>query len=328
MAETVFEREKNKKDNYTVLDNTFIRDSNLSLRAKGLMTYLLSLPDDWEIHLSELQNHATDGRDSLQKAIKDLEENGYLTKEQQRNEKGVFARNKYIIHEKPLTKEEVEEYKNKKESSKKQKKETPSTDNPLTDNPFTVEPLTVDQQLLNTNIQSTNKLNTNNTNSISSESKDSSEIPFPEPEDVEPKKIKRTRTTSKKTTDENSVSFSKESYKEVMDLYYDTRLSLNNQLTVTDEVYKYNIYTPLLKKYFELYGVEKCKLAIKNASTNEWVRNKTDFGLRTIFNDKLITKWIEDISVVTNKALRHDMFFNDPKHSHIDYENQDYSEEF
>jgi hypothetical protein len=99
-------------------------------------------------------------------------------------------------------------------------------------------------------------------------------------------------------------------------------------MTVTDEVYKYNIYTPLLKKYFELYGVEKCKLAIKNASTNEWVRNKTDFGLRTIFNDKLITKWIEDTSVVTNKALRHDMFFNDPKHSHIDYENQDYSEEF
>lgn len=167
-----------------------------------------------------------------------------------------------------------------------------------------------------------NNIINNNTNS------NSSEIPFPEPEDVEPKKIKRTRTASKKPTDENSVSFSKESYTEVMDLYYDTRLSLNNQMTVTDEVYKYNIYTPLLKKYFELYGVEKCKLAIKNASTNEWVRNKTDFGLRTIFNDKMITKFLEDTSVVTNKALRHDMFFNDPKHSHIDYENQDYTEEF
>ena len=130
MSETIFKRQK-KEINYTVLDNTFIKDVNLSWKAKGLMTYLLSLPDTWEIHLSELQKHATDGRDSLQKAIKELVEKGYLIKEQTRNEKGVFQANKYIVIENPST-------------------EKPSTDIPSTENP----------QLLNTNRVNTKELNT------------------------------------------------------------------------------------------------------------------------------------------------------------------------
>ena len=51
-----------KEKNFTVLDNTFIKDTRLSWKAKGLMTYLLSLPDDWTIHLSEIEQHATDGK--------------------------------------------------------------------------------------------------------------------------------------------------------------------------------------------------------------------------------------------------------------------------
>ena len=102
MSETVFKRQK-KETNYTILDNTFIKDTNLSWKAKGVMTYLLSLPDDWELHISELQNHATDGRESLQKVLRELVEKGYLIKEQTRNEKGVFQSNKFIIVEKPST---------------------------------------------------------------------------------------------------------------------------------------------------------------------------------------------------------------------------------
>ena len=51
--ETKFIKTK-KETNYTVLDNTFIQDTRLSWKAKGVMTYLLSLPDDWVIHLSEI----------------------------------------------------------------------------------------------------------------------------------------------------------------------------------------------------------------------------------------------------------------------------------
>lgn len=89
-----------KEKNYTVLDNTFIKDTRLSWKAKGLMTYLLSLPDDWTIHLSEIEKHATDGKSALRSAINELKELGYLRAEQKR-ENNRFAEMVYIIIENP-----------------------------------------------------------------------------------------------------------------------------------------------------------------------------------------------------------------------------------
>lgn len=89
-----------KEKNYTVLDNTFIKDTRLSWKAKGLMTYLLSLPDDWTIHLSEIEKHASDGKSALRSAINELKEFGYLKAEQKR-ENNRFAEMVYIIIENP-----------------------------------------------------------------------------------------------------------------------------------------------------------------------------------------------------------------------------------
>ena len=135
MAETKFIKTKKDK-NYTVLDNTFIQDLRLTWKAKGLMTYLLSLPDDWCIHLSELEEHAADGKDSLKTAIKELKIYGYLIATQKKNEAGRFCETVYTVIEKPLA------------------------EKPLAEKP----------PLLNTNIQSTNvnkvlnEQSTNNTN--------------------------------------------------------------------------------------------------------------------------------------------------------------------
>lgn len=133
MATTNFIRSKKSK-NYTVLDNTFIKDCNLSWKAKGLMTYLLSLPEDWSIYMTELESHATDGKDSLKNAISELEENGYIVKER-KTDKGKFAGYTYTIYESP---------KRKNRSGKT------ATEKPFTENP----------QLLNTNyILNTDELN-------------------------------------------------------------------------------------------------------------------------------------------------------------------------
>lgn len=123
MAETKFIKAKKEK-NYTIIDNTFIRDIRLSWKAKGLMTYFLSLPDDWEIHLSEVEKHATDGRDSLRSAIKELKKCGYL-KAEQKNEKGRFSEVVYTIIENP--------------------------NEPQTEIPYTEKPRTENPKLLNTN---------------------------------------------------------------------------------------------------------------------------------------------------------------------------------
>lgn len=118
-----------KEKNYTVLDNTFIKDTRLSWKAKGLMTYLLSLPDDWTIHLSEIEKHATDGKSALRSAINELKEFGYLKAEQKR-ENNRFAEMVYIIIENP---------------------DFPLTDFQQTENLQTEKQFTENQTLLNTN---------------------------------------------------------------------------------------------------------------------------------------------------------------------------------
>ncbi len=140
MAETTFVRVKHDRD-FSMVNNTFIRDTTLSWKAKGVLVYLLSLPDDWSVYLSELQKHATDGRDSLRSALSELIEHGYLVRNQKRNEDGKFGAISYDIIE------------------------SPSAGKPQSENPKAVKPFAENPKLLSTN--NTKDLlipNTNNTN--------------------------------------------------------------------------------------------------------------------------------------------------------------------
>ena len=143
MGNTSFIREKKERD-YTVINNTVLKDERLSWKAKGVLCYLLSLPEDWVIYQSELLKHSTDGRESLRNAINELEEYGYLIIDKKRDEKGHFTAI-YKIIENP----------NEKTESGKTESENPTRENrhgkTESENPT----------LLNTNIQSTNLKSTN-----------------------------------------------------------------------------------------------------------------------------------------------------------------------
>lgn len=73
----IFQRDLHKQD-YTCVSNHALRNKNLSFKAKGLFVYLLSLPDDWELYKSELKDHSKDKRVSIDSALNELIENGYL----------------------------------------------------------------------------------------------------------------------------------------------------------------------------------------------------------------------------------------------------------
>jgi hypothetical protein len=102
---TTFHRTK-KERNYSVIDNTILKDSRASFRAKGLMCYLLSLPEDWKIYLKEIQNHVSDGKDSLSSAITELENLGYLKKELNPKIGGRFSGYSFEIIESPIISEQ------------------------------------------------------------------------------------------------------------------------------------------------------------------------------------------------------------------------------
>lgn len=93
-----------KKDtNYSVIHNTPLRDENLSWRAKGLLAYMLSLPDDWTFHATELSQHAKDSEKTTASIIKELKTAGYLKRYPvQDSETGKISRWETVVYEIPI----------------------------------------------------------------------------------------------------------------------------------------------------------------------------------------------------------------------------------
>ena len=78
----------NKNVNYTVMSNHHLQDKRLSLKAKGLLSYMLSLPDDWDYSLKGLTVGCKDGLDSVRTAVLELEEHGYVRRRSCRSRQG------------------------------------------------------------------------------------------------------------------------------------------------------------------------------------------------------------------------------------------------
>lgn len=91
-------RKYKKENNFIMLDKTCINDTRLSFKAKGIHTYIMGLPDDWKIYACELAKHSTDGEKAIRSGLKELEDLGYVTKIQVR-ENGKIARWDYIVYE-------------------------------------------------------------------------------------------------------------------------------------------------------------------------------------------------------------------------------------
>ena len=97
----------NKTQNYTVMSNHHFKEKKMSLKAKGLLSLMLSLPDDWDYSISGLATLSKDGKDSIMSALSELEKFGYLTRKRLTNEKGQFAGVEYNIFEIPQPKEPI-----------------------------------------------------------------------------------------------------------------------------------------------------------------------------------------------------------------------------
>ncbi len=97
----VFRVEKTK--DFTVMSNHHLRNTELSLKAKGLLSLMLSLPEDWDYTTKGLAHICKDGVDSITTALKELERHGYLTRQRLRHNNGQLGDIEYTIHEKPST---------------------------------------------------------------------------------------------------------------------------------------------------------------------------------------------------------------------------------
>ena len=93
-----------KKDyskGFTTLNNVVLRDERLSWKARGIFSYLWSMPDDWDFYETEVAKHATDGRASLRSGLGELMKFGYLERTRSRNKNGKFGAPVWILHDEP-----------------------------------------------------------------------------------------------------------------------------------------------------------------------------------------------------------------------------------
>ncbi len=132
---------KNKtQGNYTIVSNGILKNQSLSLKDRGLIITLLSLPDNWAFTINGLSKIIPDGKDSIKNSLKHLEELGYVSKTQSRGEFGKYGNIVIEVHETPIL---------------------PIVENPLTENPSTENPLTGKPVPENLSQYNNNKYNTN-----------------------------------------------------------------------------------------------------------------------------------------------------------------------
>ena len=134
----VFRIEKNK--DYTVMSNHHLRDRELTLRSKGLLSLMLSLPDEWDYSMKGLAHICKEGIDAIRASLTELEKNGYIERRRVRNDKGLFSDVEYLIHEKPIPMNPQSGY---------PRLENPTLDNPTLDKPISDEPTLVNPTQLN-----------------------------------------------------------------------------------------------------------------------------------------------------------------------------------
>lgn len=126
-----------ERGDFVTVNKLFIFDERLSAKAKGILLYFLSRPDDWQIYTSEVVKHMNDGQKSINNGIKELMECNYVHRIQKRQQNGVFSGYEYHVYEKP-------------------------TEMPLSENGLSENGKTENRKGLTTNNNSTNNDSTNN----------------------------------------------------------------------------------------------------------------------------------------------------------------------
>ena len=143
---------------YTVMSNHHLKDTSLSLKAKGLLSLMLSLPDDWNFNMRGLSSICKEGLEAIGNALKELEKAGYMVRNQLRGANGRITDTEYIIYERPQEPAPADP------DTASPYTPPPDTTLPYPGNPDVVEPDMADPSAENPALLNTKKSNTKKTN--------------------------------------------------------------------------------------------------------------------------------------------------------------------
>jgi hypothetical protein len=280
----VFRVEKTK--DYTVMANHHLRNTELSLKAKGLLSLMLSLPDNWDYTTKGLSCICKDGIDSINATIKELEISGYLIRRRIRNDKGQLTTTEYTIFEKPQ-KLDTKDVPPKRENPilDNPMLEKPILETPIVEKPKQGEPILGNPHQLSTNILKTDLLNKEGLSIHPSN---------PYPSSTEPKKkmgydgIGCNSANEVKELVLKNIEYeyikhnhNREQLNEIVDLMVETLCSTKDVINVSGDDYPAQLVKEKLLRINSLHigYVFECL-----EKTTTYVRNIKRYLLATLFN--------------------------------------------
>ena len=126
--------------NFTTIPNEILKNREMSLKAKGLLITMLSLPEEWNYTVEGLSKILKEGRDSIRAALSELEEFSYLTRERKRDSRGQLSEIEYFVYQYPI------------KMGSEPITENPTLDKPTLENPTLEKPTQLRNNVLNKDI--------------------------------------------------------------------------------------------------------------------------------------------------------------------------------
>ena len=282
----VFRVERNK--GYTVMSNHHLRNKDLSLKAKGLLSQMLSLPENWDYTLKGLSLINRESIDAIRTAVWELEKAGYITRQQNRDGKGKMADMIYTIYEQPQPRPEQPD-------KAAPGLENPVLENPTSDNPTPGNPTLENPMQLNKDISSKEKTTTDvsTTDSIPILSR-----PFPsEDEAAQPPERKGTGAKSQSAIEiyreiimdnieyehlcQHAKGIDRETLDEIVDLLVETVCSARKTIRIAGDDYP----AELVKSKFMKLDSSHIEFVFQCLSKNtSEIRNIKKYLLAMLFN--------------------------------------------
>ena len=261
-----------KTRNYTVMSNHHLRNTELSLKAKGLLSLMLSLPENWDYTTKGLAAICKDGIDSISSCIRELEKHGYIIRERMRNEKGQLTTIEYTILEQP--------------KSAPPEREKPIRENPVLDIPAQAEPIQENTAQLNTNKSNIKELNTDISNTYPIKSYQKEPEPAKEKSDrIGYDEVETYRQIIKENIDYDvlSVNLNRDAamLDEIVDLMTETVCTQKSNLVIAGDTYPAAIVKSKLLKLTSEHIEYVIDCMRENTSD---IRNIKKYLLAALFN--------------------------------------------
>lgn len=268
----VFRVEKTR--DYTVMANHHLKNKDLSLKSKGLLSQMLSLPEDWDYTLKGLSMINRESIDAIREAVRELERAGYIVRTRERNEFGHLKGTDYTIYEKPhLATNSTESI---EPISEKPVLERPMLENPILDNPVLEKPT----------LGNPTQLNTKKTNKDPLMTKGLSKHPSSEAK-IEKDEIGLDAHSIKETIQEKIEyefivqRYDKDRLDEIVDLMVETLYSKRDYITVAGDDYPASLVKERLQRIDSTHIEYVFECLDKNTT---FIRNIKKYLLTTLFN--------------------------------------------